>query len=250
MEQLPPQNELCAAFLRWEHCSSKNYRNQTAWPAGHAVFCCIKRDDAPKSVFSASIKARILTTAKEAIPTGDKHLIHALKNDDTAALSQIIDKYTNYVATVVYNQLGAFASPEDTEELTANVFVSLWEHRARLKTPHLRGWLAATARNEARRHLRSKKLLTVSPEDAVLVSDDIAQKLTEDRERTRFIQKALFDLGWPDREIFLRYYYYNQKIPEIADEMDMNAETVKSRLRRGREKLKHRIEEGDYYDGI
>ena len=55
-------------------------------------------------------------------------------------------------------------------------------------------------------------------------------------------------MGWPDREIFLRYYYYDQKISEIADEMDMNAETVKSRLRRGREKLKSLIEEGDFYD--
>ena len=184
------------------------------------------------------------------ISTTDQRLIHALARDDTAALSQIIDKYTNYVATVVHNQLGAFASPEDTEELTANAFVSLWENRTRLKTPHLRGWLAATARNEARRHLRAKKLLTVSQEDVVLVSGDIAEKLAEAHERTRIVQKALFDLGWPDREIFLRYYYYDQKISEIADEMDMNAETVKSRLRRGREKLKQRIGEGDFYDGI
>ena len=185
---------------------------------------------------------------KEVISTVDKKLIQLLAKDDTAALSHIIDKYTNYVATVVHNQLGAFASPEDTEELTANVFVSLWEHRARLKTPHLRGWLAATARNEARRHLRDKKLLTVSQEDVVLVSGDIAERLAEAHERTRIVQKALFNLGWPDWEIFLRYYYYDQKISEIADEMDMNADTVKSKLRRGREKLKSLIGEGDFYD--
>ena len=171
-----------------------------------------------------------------------------LAKDDTAALSQIIDKYTGYVATVIHNQLGAFALKEDTEELTANVFVSLWQNRSRLKTTRLRGWLAATARNEARRHLRDKKLLTVSQEDVVLVSGDVAERLAEAHERTRLIRKALFDLGWPDREIFLRYYYYDQKTSEIADEMDMNAETVKSKLRRGREKLKSLIGEGDFYD--
>ena len=159
-----------------------------------------------------------------------------------------MDKYTNYVATVIHNQLGAFAIREDVEELTANVFVALWESRSRLKTSHLRGWLAATARNEARRHLREKKLLTVSREDVILVTGDTAQRLAEAHERTRIVQKALFDLGWPDREIFLRYYYYDQKISEIADEMGLNAETVKSKLRRGREKLKALIGKGDFYD--
>lgn len=182
------------------------------------------------------------------ISTVDKRLIQLLAKDDTAALSHIIDKYTNYVATVIHNQLGAFASQEDTEELTANVFVALWQNRSRLKTTRLRGWLAATARNEARRHLRDRKLLTVSQEDVVLVSGDIAERLAEAHERTRFIQNAILAMGWPDREIFLRYYYYDQKISEIADEMDMNADTVKSRLRRGREKLKSLIEEGDFYD--
>lgn len=191
---------------------------------------------------------RILKSAKEVIPTVDKRLIQQLAKDDTAALSYIIDKYTNYVATVIHNQLGAFASQEDTEELTANVFIALWQNRNRIKTTRLRGWLAATARNEARRHLRDKKLLTVSQEDVVLVSGDIANRLAEAHERTRFMQNALFSMGWPDREIFLRYYYYDQTTSEIADEMEMNAETVKSKLRRGREKLKGLIEEGDFYD--
>ena len=182
------------------------------------------------------------------ISTVDKRLIQRLVKDDPAALSGIMDKYTSYVATVIHNQLGAFSSREDVEELTENVFVSLWKSRGRLKTPHLRGWLAAAARNEARRHLREKKLLTVSQEDVLLVTGDTALRLAEAHERTRIIRKALFSLGWPDREIFLRYYYYDQKISEIADEMDMKAETVKSRLRRGREKLKRMIGEGDIYD--
>ena len=175
-------------------------------------------------------------------------LIQRLARDDTAALSQIMDKYTGYVATVIHNQLGAFSTREDVEELTANVFVALWENRGRLKTTHLRGWLAAVARNEARRHLREKRLLTVSQEDVLLVTGDTAQRLAEAHERTRIIRKALFQLGWPDREIFLRYYYYNQKVSEIADEMALKVETVKSRLRRGREKLKALIGEGDIYD--
>lgn len=88
----------------------------------------------------------------------------------------------------------------------------------------------------------------MSQEDVVLVSGDIAAKLTEARERARLVRQAVFALGRTDREIFLRYYYYEQTVSEIADEMDMNRETVKSRLRRGREKLKDMMEKGDFYD--
>lgn len=178
----------------------------------------------------------------------EKQLIAELSRDDTDALARVMDRYGNYVATVIHNQLGAFACREDTEELTGNVFVSLWQNRKKLRTAHLRGWLAAAARNEARGFLRGHKLLTVSQEDVLLVSDDMAARLTEKRERSRLIQRALCELSRTDREIFLRYYYYNQRVSEIAEEMDMNPETVKSKLRRGREKLKDMMEKGDFYD--
>ena len=84
--------------------------------------------------FRIHISENSRNKAKEVISTADTKLIHALKEGDTAALSAIIDKYTGYVATVIHNQLGAFAAPEDTEELTANVFVALWQNRDRLKT--------------------------------------------------------------------------------------------------------------------
>ena len=42
----------------------------------------------------------------------------------------------------------------------------------------------------------------------------------------------------PVREIFLRHYYYYQTVERIAGEMKLNPSTVKSHLRRGREKLR------------
>ena len=42
----------------------------------------------------------------------------------------------------------------------------------------------------------------------------------------------------PDREIFLRHYYYAQAVQEIARQMGLNESTIKTKLRRGRMKLK------------
>ncbi len=92
--------------------------------------------------------------------------------------------------------------------------------------------------------LRRQADIPVSDEDVLLVTGDNASALTEKKEQARIIRQAILALGWPDREVFLRYYYYNQSTSEIADEMNLNAEAVKSKLRRGRIKLKEILEQG------
>ena len=48
-----------------------------------------------------------------------------------------------------------------------------------------------------------------------------------------------------EREVFLRHYYYAQTVREIAAAMDLKESTVKTRLRRGREKLKAMLTKGE-----
>ena len=57
-------------------------------------------------------------------------------------------------------------------------------------------------------------------------------------EEQALVRRAVFSLPDPDREIFLRHYYYAQTVQEIAHQMGLNESTVKTKLRRGRMKLK------------
>ena len=52
------------------------------------------------------------------------------------------------------------------------------------------------------------------------------------------IKALLKTLKPDDQKIFLLYYYQYKKIDEIASIMQMNPQTVKTRLRRGRETLR------------
>ena len=45
-------------------------------------------------------------------------------------------------------------------------------------------------------------------------------------------------LGEPDREVFLRHYFLAQTVQKISQIMNMNESTVKTKLRRGRGRLK------------
>ena len=176
----------------------------------------------------------------------DRLIIQRLQEGDIKALHTAIETYTAYVSAVIAHQLGRSGSLEDREELTANVFVALWTSRSSLHSDRLRGWLGSVARNEARSFLRKRQLLTVSPEDVLLISGDVAQKRLEKDEARRLLCRALDALGRPDKEVFLRFYYYEQTIPDIARDMKLNPEAVKSKLRRGRTKLKTVLEEGGY----
>ena len=60
----------------------------------------------------------------------------------------------------------------------------------------------------------------------------------ERAEERRLVRQAVDSLPGQDREIFLRHYYYAQTVQEISAQMSLNGSTVKTRLRRGRMKLK------------
>ena len=55
-------------------------------------------------------------------------------------------------------------------------------------------------------------------------------------------------LGQPDSEIFLRYYYYEEKVSKIAEVTGLNASTVKTKLSRGRKRIKEMLVERRYGD--
>ena len=171
-------------------------------------------------------------------------LLRDLRRGDESAVEKIIDRYGAYVAAVVYNQLGQLSSPEDVEELSSDVFLILWQKRWTLRGEKLRPWLAAVARNRARSHLRTLGALPEREEEIPDLSSDCTETLVEQRDQQRLLTQAVSGLEEPDREIFVRRYYYDQSVPEIAAETGLHPEKVKSRLRRGREKLKKILEKG------
>ena len=171
----------------------------------------------------------------------EAQLIRRLRRGELSALEAVIERYTPYVSAVIRNQLCSFSRDEDVEELAADVFLALWNHRNRLTTEHLRGFLGTVARNRARSFLRSLGKLPVRMEDMITVSGELSDRFTDRAEQAAVLQAALEELNETDREILLRYYYYNETTAEIGARMAMSPERIKSRLKRGREKLKQKL---------
>ncbi len=179
-------------------------------------------------------------------PSKEVRLLEQLKLQNRRALEKVIKRYTNYVGTILRNILREQATTEDIEELTADVFLSLWQHAPNLRTENLTGYLASIARSKAYNHVRRKKLPQQSIDDVVIVDNTDITAQAERNELSELLQDLLQMLSEQDREIFIRYYYCCQNVREIAGNLHLKEATVKTRMHRGREKLRQLLTERGY----
>ena len=177
----------------------------------------------------------------------ERALLRALKDGDTGALSEIIGHYTPYLFAVASNIMSTSLPQEDVEEVVSDCFVILWNHRQELRPGKLKSWLAAVTRNRAKDALRAVHAAEPLNDDLLEVAaPGNMEKALLQSELTELARQAVDSLGEPDSEIFRRHYFLYQKTEEIAAVLDMNAATVRTRLARGRERLRAYFTERGY----
>ena len=178
----------------------------------------------------------------------EKRALRGLKQQNEAALAWFIERYAPYVSTIIFNIIGDKMSSRDIEEVSSDVFLVLWKNASKIRPGKVKAYLSGIARNMAKDRLRQNGMDLPLEEDVLTVSDTDIQRDLEVREQARLVKQAMLKMEYPDREIFLRHYYYCQPLSQIAGEMEMNLSTVKTRLRRGREKLKDELKKGGFCD--
>ncbi|MCI8697869.1 MAG: sigma-70 family RNA polymerase sigma factor [Oscillospiraceae bacterium] len=168
----------------------------------------------------------------------ERMFIKKLNRGSRSALDQAIRRYTPYVSAVILRALAGRACREDVEELCADVFVALWTHAGEIDPDQgVRPWLAAVARNRAIDWLRRQRPAAPIPEDAPDPAPG-PEELAQRRERSARLWAAVDALGEPDRTLFVRYYYEEDKLKTIAAELGLSQTAAKQRLFRGRKALR------------
>lgn len=176
----------------------------------------------------------------------EREALKKLKQKDERALAWLIDRYAAYVNTIIYNIIGRSASAADIEEISSDVFFTLWVNAKNIAPGKVKAYLGGVARNKAKAYTRKRGAGVSLEEDVILVSEENLERDFEEREQARLIKEAILAMPYPEQEIFLRYYYYYQPITEIAAEMDINISTVKMKLHRGRKTLKEKLTKGGF----
>ncbi len=178
----------------------------------------------------------------------DGELVEAMGRGDEDALGEIIRRYTPYVWAVVWNIVGSRLDAADARAIVSDVFFTLWKNAAS-EPRSLKGYLSSIARSRAVDALR--RLRQDLPLEDDIIEIPIEGPETEAVKQAEYaaLRRAVDSLPEPDRSIFLRRYYLYQTMSEIAEATGINVNTVKTKLRRGKELLRRELTEGGYFIG-
>ena len=175
----------------------------------------------------------------------ESRLITLLQLQKPEGLQALISTYQAYVGTIIRNITRSSLSEQDVEELTADTFFAVWQTTDKLQAGKVRAYLAAIARNKAKSRLRSLSETIPLEEEAILLETADLEQEVEHTLLSEALQDTITTLSATDRDVLIRYYYYYQRIPEIAEELQLSVSAVKVRLHRARKKLKQ-LADGQY----
>ncbi len=178
----------------------------------------------------------------------DDELEAQIQKKSEAALSELIDKYTPLLSTVINNLTKGLMMPWDIEECLADSFYTLWNNAEKIQKGRMKGYLLTIAKSKAWDMLRKRRKTSE-------LQELNQEEMTESFSMTDYIDNCqlredivicLSKFDTLNREILIRYFYYYQTSPEIAAVTGLSAEAVKSRIRRSVPKLRALLKEKGY----
>jgi RNA polymerase sigma-70 factor (ECF subfamily) len=177
-----------------------------------------------------------------------RELIALAKQGNQQALSQLVQSQQHYVYSIAMSVL---KHPEDAADLTQEAFIRLFRtitqyHGESRFTTWLYRLVVNLCRDELRRRGRQLPIQPPPTDDeegdrltAVADDDrwiDPAQALDSQELRVQ-VRQALSQLEEPYRLVLVLYYFEDMRYADIAEILDMPLNTVKSHIRRGKERL-------------
>ena len=156
-------------------------------------------------------------------------------------INQIIDEHSRYLVRIAYLYVKNWATAEDVVQ---EVFVTYFQKSDQFRNEaSLKTYLTKMTANRAKDYLRSWKHKKDVLFDTIFVSSKGAEEAVLEQERLATLEENLFRLPLKYREPLILFYYDEQSIAEIANYMQLNENTVKTRLRRAKQQLKEFFEE-------
>ncbi|MFJ8237814.1 sigma-70 family RNA polymerase sigma factor [Ureibacillus sp. NPDC094379] len=158
-------------------------------------------------------------------------------------MNKIIDEHAHYLVRIAYLYVKNWSTAED---IVQEVFVTYFQKSDQFRNEAtLKTYLTKMTANRAKDYLRSWKHKKDVLLDSIFTSSKGIEEVVLEQEQLATLEKNLFQLPLKYREPLLLFYYDEQSIAEIADFLQLNENTVKTRLRRAKQQLKGFFEEED-----
>ena len=147
-------------------------------------------------------------------------------------IEDVIDTYGDMVTRICIMNL---RNSDDAKDCFQEVFIKLYKHGMIEDPDHLKHWLIRVTVNTCKDYCRVFYKKTINIEDVLI----------QDEKNDYVLLPVILDMSTRYKNVLNLYYYEGYKTDEIAEILKMNSNTVKSRLKRGREILKKKVGEDD-----
>lgn len=175
----------------------------------------------------------------------DVDLLLVLRNGHTQALGMIYDRYSRLVYSLAFKIL---ANAEEAEDVTQEIFVSLWQRNAyNPARGSLSSFLTTMTRSRSIDRLRSRgsRYRFLQRWEGIVQSETVMPTPLEQvsmGERSQIIRAALEKLAPNERQVLEIAYYGGLSQSEIAESLNIPLGTVKTRSRQGLLKLRQALQ--------
>ncbi|RKU12965.1 hypothetical protein C6503_16615 [Candidatus Poribacteria bacterium] len=175
----------------------------------------------------------------------DAALIQRTLDGDEGAFTTLVKKYQKWVHTLVWRKIGDFHT---AEELTQDIFLKVYKRLSTLKPlDRFPGWLYVITTRHCSTWLRKKRVSTTSL-DAIPTTElealcyaqyEAARGEEASIEHQRELVKRLLQkLPESERTVVTLYYLAEMTSEEVGAFLGVSPNTIRSRLRRARKRLK------------
>lgn len=149
------------------------------------------------------------------------------------------EKYEKY-STLIYRIAFQYTLNKSlAEDITQDVFVKLFTNNKRfINVEHEKAWIIRVTINHCKNTLKSKNNNYLQLLEKECVDDYFETEIIDKLD----IQQSIKILNENERTVVLLYYYEDLSINQIAKYLKMNENTVKSHLKRAKEKIKNKLE--------
>jgi RNA polymerase sigma factor (sigma-70 family) len=176
----------------------------------------------------------------------DTELITQSLAGNQAAYADLIKRHQRFVFTLA---LRFAKSREDAEEIAQDCFVKAYRSLANFNgEAKFSTWLYSIVYTTAMTFLRKKRIDTSSIDDENTYiqlenqSGGLDNNTAEQKSQSYYVNRAIEQLLPDDAMIITLFYKGEQSLEEIGQAMGMEANTVKVKLFRARQRLKERLE--------
>jgi RNA polymerase sigma-70 factor (ECF subfamily) len=173
----------------------------------------------------------------------DQALVERYRKGDRAAFTDLVIRYQRPIYNAAFWIL---RSADDAKDIAQDVFLKVAERLDDYDSTHrFFSWIYRIAVNESLNLLRRNGHQEWLDEEIDIPGPDTANPESQatDAERSRHIQRALMKLSSNDRTVLMLRHFSDCSYDEIAQILELDEKTVKSRLFEARHRLRETLKD-------